>query len=153
MKNIVTTLEQILKIHSPSGYTQNIIEFIEKLFSKNKNLYFKKTNKGSLLISFSPEPELILSGHIDTLGAMIKEIKENGNLEITQLGGYPLTSFEGEYVTIRNSKGKLFRGTFLLNNPADHVNKNVRTEKRELEKMSIRLDELVKSKKKWKSLV
>ena len=147
MKNIVTTLEQILNIHSPSGYTINIISHIEKLFSNNKDLYLKKNNKGSLLISFSESPKLVLSGHIDTLGAMVKEIKSNGTLEITQLGGYPLTSFEGEYVTIRNSKDKLYRGTFLLNNPADHVNKNVRTEKRELDKMSIRFDELVSSKK------
>jgi putative aminopeptidase FrvX len=145
MKNIVTTLEQILKIHSPSGYTLKIIKHIEGLFSKNKSLYIKRAHKGSLLISFSQNPKLILSGHIDTLGAMVKEIKSNGTVEITQLGGYPLTSFEGEYVTIRNSKGKLFRGTFLLNNPADHVNKNVRTEKRELDKMSVRLDELVTS--------
>ncbi len=147
MKNIVSTLESILKINSPSGYTIEVISFIEKIFSKEKELVLTKTNKGSLLVSFSPKPELVLSGHVDTLGAMVKEIKSDGTIEITQLGGYPLTSFEGEYVTIRNSKGKLYRGTFLLNNPADHVNKNVRTEKRELDKMSIRLDELVDSDK------
>ena len=147
MKNIVSTLEQILKINSPSGYTIEIIKYIEKLFAGNKQLFLTRTNKGSLLISFSQKPELVLSGHIDTLGAMVKEIKDDGTIAITQLGGYPLTSFEGEYVTVRNSKGKLFRGTFLLNNPAAHVNRNVNTEKRELDKMSVRLDEIVSSSK------
>lgn len=152
MKNIVTTLEQILKINSPSGYTLKIIDFVEKLFIKDKNLFLKRTNKGSLLVSFSASPKLVLSGHIDTLGAMVKEIKSNGTIEITKLGGYPLTSFEGEYVSIRNSKGKLYRGTFLINNPADHVNKDVTSVKRELEKMSIRLDEQVSSRKEVEKL-
>ena len=144
MKNIIQTLEKILKINSPSGYTIEVINFIEGLF-KNSGLAIKKTNKGSLLVSFSGKPGLVLSGHIDTLGAMVKEIKSDGTLAITEVGGYPLTSFEGEYVTIRNDSGELFRGTFLLNNPASHVNKNVESEKRELNKMSIRLDELVNS--------
>lgn len=152
MKNIIETLECILKINSPTGYTIEIINFIEELFKYEKKLFLKKTNKGSLIVSFDDKPELIISGHIDTLGAMVKEVKSNGTLEITELGSYPLNSFEGEYVTVRNSKGKLFRGTFLLNNPADHVNEKVRTEKRELKNMSVRLDELVYSDKDIKKL-
>jgi len=142
MKNITATLKDILAIHSPTGYTIEMISYIESLL-KDSKVILKKTNKGSLLVSFSEKPELIITGHIDTLGAMVKEINRDGTLAITQLGSYPLNSFEGEYVTIRNSKGKLYTGTFLLNNPADHVNKNVRTEKREPDKMSVRIDELV----------
>lgn len=141
-KNIVSTLESLLKINSPTGYTIDIINYIEDLFRSEEKLFIKKTNKGSLSISFSEKPELMISGHIDTLGAMVKEINSDGTIGITQLGSYPLTSFEGEYVTVRNSRGKLLRGTLLLNNPADHVNKNVRTEKRNPETMSVRLDEL-----------
>jgi putative aminopeptidase FrvX len=152
MIDIVNTLETILKINSPTGFTIDVINHIEGLFKNENNLLITKTNKGSLLISFDENPQLIISGHIDTLGAMVKEIKSDGTLEITLLGSYPLNSFEGEYVTIRNSKGKLFRGTFLLNNPADHANKNVRTEKRENSNMSIRLDELVITDKEVKKL-
>lgn len=146
MKNLASTLEKILKIDSPTGYTHIIISEIEKLLS-DKSLIIKRSNKGALLVSFSEEPKLVLTAHIDTLGAMVKEVKSNGTLEITTLGSYPLTSFEGEYVTVRNFKGKSFRGTFLLNDPADHVNKNVRTAKREADGMSIRLDEKVTSEK------
>jgi putative aminopeptidase FrvX len=144
MDKVIRTLEEILHIPSPTGFTIEIISYLERLFLE-EGLNLKRTNKGSLLVSFDENPELVISGHVDTLGAMIKTVKSNGTLEITQLGGYPLNSFEGEYVSIRNSEGKVFRGTFLLNNPADHVNKNVRTEKRELGTMSIRLDELVSS--------
>lgn len=143
IKDIISTLELILKINSPTGYTLEVTGYIEELFKDNQKVIITKTNKGSLLISFVEKPKLIITGHIDTLGAMVKEIKPNGTLEITMLGGYPLNSFEGEYVTVRNSDGKLFRGTFLLNNPASHVNKNVGSDKRELKSMSVRLDELV----------
>ncbi len=144
MKNVVSTLKEILAVHSPTGYTIEVINYIESLF-KGSKLHITKTNKGALLVSLSESPELVVTGHIDTLGAMVKEVKGDGTLEITELGSYPLNSFEGEYVTIRNSKGKLFRGTFLLNNPAAHVNRNVQSEKRELDKMSVRIDALVYS--------
>jgi putative aminopeptidase FrvX len=146
INSLVSALENILKINSPTGFTENVIKHIEDLFSGRDGLLIKKTNKGSLMISFSEDPRLIITGHIDTLGAMVKEIKSNGTLEITMLGSYPLNSFEGEYVTVRNSDGKLFRGTFLLNNPASHVNRNVNSEKREQNNMSIRLDEEVNAK-------
>ena len=146
IKSIVSSLENILKINSPTGYTEDVISHIEDLFSGLDGLLIKKTNKGSMMISFSEKPRLIITGHIDTLGAMVKEIRSNGTIEISILGSYPLNSFEGEYVTVRNSKGKLFRGTFLLNNPASHVNRNVNTEKRETGTMSVRLDEAVDSK-------
>ena len=144
MKNLVSILEKILKIDSPTGYTHNIIAEIEKMVP-SKDLFIKRSNKGALLVSFNENPELILTAHVDTLGAMVKEVKGNGTLEITTLGSYPLNSFEGEYVTVRNFKGKQFRGTFLLNDPADHVNKKVRTAARESTGMSIRLDENVES--------
>ncbi|HRJ86833.1 MAG TPA: glucanase, partial [Ignavibacteria bacterium] len=129
MNNIVTTLKEILAIDSPTGYTIEVTNHLEKLFS-GMDVISTKTNKGSLLVSFVKDPELIVTGHIDTLGAMVKEIKDDGTLEITRIGGLELNSFEGEYVTIRNFKGELFRGTFLLNNPASHVNKKLGETKR-----------------------
>ena len=86
MNNIVNTLEQILKINSPTGYTIEVINHIESLF-KDNGLILKKTNKGSLLISFDENPEFVVSGHIDTLGAMVKEIKPDGTIGIARLGG------------------------------------------------------------------
>ncbi len=144
MNNIVSTLEKILKINSPTGYTIEVISYVENLF-KDSKLILHKTNKGSLLVSFVKNPELVISGHIDTLGAMVKEIKSDGTLAISKIGGLELTSFEGEYVTIRNFRGETYRGTFLLNNPASHVNKEINATKRDLTNMSIRLDELVKN--------
>ena len=151
MENIIKTLEDLLKINSPSGYTEEVINYIEDLFEKS-GLYISKTNKGSLFVSFSDKPRLVLAGHIDTLGGMVKQVKPNGSLEITQVGGFHMNSIEGEYVTVRNYDGKLFTGTFLMNNPADHVNKELGSAKRSPENMSIRLDEKVKSNEDVKKL-
>lgn len=144
-KKLISSLESLVKIHSPSGFTGDIISYIKKNLPRPADGYVNITNKGSLLISLVAEPKLTIAAHIDTLGAMVKEINSDGTLGITLLGGYPLTSFEGEYVTIRNFNGEFFRGTLLLNNPAAHVNKEVGNTKRDLSNMSIRLDMLVNS--------
>lgn len=151
MKNIVNTLEQILKINSPTGYTIEMIGHLEQIF-KQLPVKITKTNKGSLLVSFDDNPELVISGHIDTLGAMVKEINDDGTIAISKIGGLVLTSFEGEYITVRSFSGKEYRGTFLLNNPAAHVNKEVESTKRNISNMSIRLDELVNNVNEVKAL-
>lgn len=145
MDNVLKTLEELLKINSPSGYTDEVVNCIQDSF-KDTSLLIKRTNKGALLISFVEDPRLVIAGHIDTLGGMVKEIRSDGTLKITQIGGYHMSAFEGEYVNVRGYDGKLHTGTLLLNNPADHVNKNFGSTKREPDNMSIRLDELVKSK-------
>jgi len=151
MENIVKTLEELLKINSPSGYTDEVIEYIEDRF-KNDDVHIVKTNKGSLFISLTENPRLALAGHIDTLGAMVKEVKSDGKLVITEIGGYRTNSIEGEYVTVRNYDGKLFTGTYLMNNPADHVNKDLGSAKRGTDNMSVRLDALIKSPEDLKKL-
>lgn len=149
MSELVSTLETILKIHSPTGYTKEIISYLVNEF-QHLPVKLGMTNKGSLLVSFSDNPELVIAGHIDTLGAMVKEVNSDGTLGITTLGSYPLNSFEGEYVTVRNYNGELYRGTFLLKNPAAHVNKSIGDTKRELSTMAIRLDELAETPEKVK---
>ncbi len=129
MDNVIKTLEELLRIDSPSGYTGDVIKYIRDSF-KDTPLHIKRTNKGALLISFVEEPKLVIAGHIDTLGGMVKEVKGDGTLKITQIGGYHLSAFEGEYVNVRGYDGKLHTGTLLLNNPADHVNKNFGITKR-----------------------
>lgn len=138
-EQITTTLKNILSINSPSGYTIEINNYLEELFNQN-GIPFTKTNKGSLLVSFSDEPRLVLTAHVDTLGGMVKEVKSDGKIEITSIGGLQLNAIESEYVTIRNSEGKLFRGTFLMNDPATHVNKDIGSQKRDASNMAIRLD-------------
>jgi len=138
----ISTLKKLCSINSPSGYTIEINDYLKGVFDEF-SINYTESNKGSILVPFSDAPELVVTAHVDTLGAMVKEIREDGWLGISLIGGYSFNSIEGEYVTVRNSNGKLFRGTFLLNNPALHVNKDFSSQKRDAANMGIRLDEEV----------
>jgi len=147
----LTTIKKMIDIPSPSGYTDEIIDFIE---NEMKALPYQctRTYKGSLIVSTVKDPEVMVIGHIDTLGGMISEITDSGTLRVSQLGGYPPNSFEGEYVTVITMKGKHVRGTFLVDNPAAHVNKDVKGTERIMANMHIRLDAIVRSKNEVKKL-
>lgn len=140
---IINLLEDLLRIPSPSGYTEAVIDHLAHLAGK-AGWKSKKTNKGALLVANHPHPELLVSGHVDTLGAMVRGINGDGSLAITGWG-MVLPMFEGGYVTVHTSSGALLSGTLLLENPAAHVNREVHSIERKMERMFIRLDAEVKS--------
>ncbi len=135
----IEIIRELVGIASPSGYTETIISHIEERLTATK-WTVARNRKGALLVTGPTPPRLIVAAHIDTLGGMVSRIRKDGSLEITQLGGWPVNSFEGEYCSIRANSGAQFRGTFLLNNPAAHVNHDVQKTERDMKKMHIRLD-------------
>ena len=145
MERVVEILREILEIPSPTGYTKEVLAHIEKKLER-AGIKTRYTNKGALLAYNHPEPELIIAGHVDTLGAMVKGILPNGHLSFTRIGGLLLPTFEGEYCTIITRSGKRLRGTLLLKNPSVHVNREAGKKERKEENMYIRLDELVEKK-------
>lgn len=144
-------IRELVDIHSPSGYTDDVIAHIEQRL-RDKGYIIKRTNKGALLVSNTDDPQYAVCAHIDTLGGMVKEINSDGTLGLTQIGGWPVNSFEGEYVTVRTSSSKQFRGTFLLKNPAAHVNREVGSTKRDMSNTHVRLDSASSSEKETKAL-
>lgn len=138
------TIKKLVDVASPSGYTDEVITLIENEL-KHLPYHVRRTYKGSLIVSTSEDPELMVMGHIDTLGGMVSEITEKGTLRVSQLGGYPPNSFEGEYVSIVTMSGKQYRGTFLVDNPAAHVNKDVKGTERIMTNMHVRIDAVVSS--------
>lgn len=87
-----------------------------------------------------------LSAHVDTLGAMVRSISNEGKLKITNIGGSIIPTLDGEYCTIRTRDGKLYTGTFLSTSPAAHVFEDSATKVRDLKNMEVRIDEVVNSK-------
>ncbi|MDY3052493.1 MAG: M42 family metallopeptidase [Ndongobacter sp.] len=63
----------------------------------------------------------LVTAHIDTLGAMVKDIRDNGRLRLTQIGGYAWGSVEGENVTVFATGGKEVTGTLLPDKASVHV--------------------------------
>lgn len=149
MDYVIDRLEKLLNIPSPSGNTSRAIDFIEKEFS-SLGLSTYRTNKGALIgtiVGENKDKEVTLSAHVDTLGGMVKEIKSNGRLKFTQIGGYVWSTVEGEYVQVENSQGKLYSGTVLITKASSHVHgEETKTTERNMDNMEIRLDEKVSSK-------
>ncbi|HIE24408.1 MAG TPA: M42 family peptidase [Anaerolineales bacterium] len=148
-KKMISFLVELLNTPSPTGYTDEAIKFIEETFSQFPDLTMKRTNKGALIIKWDSETAgeaRALTAHTDTLGGMVKEIKQNGRLQITTLGGLLLNGVETEGCHIFTQKGKKIRGSYMINKASSHVygretNKTERSE----ETMEIRLDAKTKS--------
>lgn len=141
-------LEELLNIPSPTGDTEEAVAFVEKEFKALK-VPTERTNKGALLATIKGESEeaITFSAHVDTLGLMVKEVKSNGRLRISKVGGYAWTSVEGEYVTISTLEGKKYTGTVLSTKASTHIFADeTNSMKRDDDNMEVRIDEKVKSK-------
>lgn len=139
-------LEELLNIYSPTGDTENAICFMEKKF-KALNIPCRRTNKNALIATIEGEEKeaITFSGHVDTLGLMVKEIKANGRLAFSLVGGFSPTSVETENVFIKTYNGKLIPGTALYNEASVHVYDTTTTGQRSIKNMEIRIDEDVKT--------
>ncbi|HKL47252.1 MAG TPA: M42 family metallopeptidase [Candidatus Izemoplasmatales bacterium] len=144
---IIDFAQKILSIPSPSGYTRHVIEAIEKEASI-LGYQASQTKKGNLIIDVKglSNQRLGLSGHVDTLGAMVRSINNEGQLKFTTIGGPIWPTLDGEYCTIHTRDGKDFSGTFLSTSPSSHVYKKAGSEVRNPEQMVVRIDEVVRSK-------
>ena len=135
---IINILKDLLSIYSPTGYTQDVLKYIETLLKKN-GIKCRYTNKGALIACNHKKPTMASAAHIDTLGLMVRDINPDGTLSITKLGGPMLPAFEGNSVKIFSDK-RTYTGSLILNNPATHVNKNAESTVRTEENMHIRID-------------
>lgn len=148
LSDILGFAKAILNIPSPSGFTDNVIEYITEEIAK---LGYKtqKTKKGNLLVEVKGKSENVLglSGHVDTLGAMVRSITSEGNLKFTTIGGPIWPTLDGEYCTIHTRSNKDYQGTFLSNSPSTHVFKDASSLSRSPDTMVVRIDEVVKTKK------
>ena len=146
MNEIVEKLASLLKIPSPTGDTKAAIDFVDSLF-KELGIKTAQTSKGALIATIHGRDatrSVTLSGHVDTLGAMVKEIKDNGRLKLSQLGSYVMSTVEGEHVQITTMDGKCYTGTVVITKASSHVHgEETRTLDRSTANMEVRLDEVV----------
>lgn len=145
---IVEQIEKLANIPSPSGYTHRAIKFLEDTLD-NGGVSFRLTRKGALMATIEGRDntrERVISAHIDTLGAMVKEIKANGRIKFTQIGGYMLNSVENENCFIETSENNTYSGTLLTTKPSVHIHSDARTIERNIDNMEIVLDEKISTK-------
>ena len=139
--------EQLLSIDSPAGFTDYAALWLKSSFEM---LGFSTaiTTKGGVLVDLGGEDTdngLLLAAHADTLGGMVAQVKGNGGLRISPLGGMNPYNAEAENVRIYTRSGKVLEGTFQLCNASIHVNGDYNTAKRTFDNMEVLLDEDVHS--------
>ncbi|MDD3224410.1 MAG: M42 family metallopeptidase [Clostridium sp.] len=141
-------LNNILSIPSPTGFTNNLTDYIKEELHLI-NAYYYTTTKGNVVVKIDGTDKdnvRTFSSHLDTLGAMVKEVKSNGRLSLTPVGGFMMNSIEGENCTIYTLDNKIYSGTIQTIKPSVHIHSDAKDLKREPENMEVVLDEKVFSK-------
>ncbi|MGG0657092.1 M42 family metallopeptidase [Rummeliibacillus pycnus] len=144
-KETVELLKKLANVASPSGYTMDIMKFMSGIL-RELGVQFKQTNKGALIATIpgeNNERHRLLTAHVDTLGAMVKDIKSSGRLKLSMVGGFNWNAVEGEYCTIHTASGKKVRGTILMHETSVHVYKGAGDLPRNDEHIEVRVDEKV----------
>jgi putative aminopeptidase FrvX len=138
-------ITDLVSIPSPSGNTNEVITYVEK-FLAELQIPTYRNRKGGLIATIEGKDSSkhrMLTAHVDTLGAMVKEVKSNGRLKIDLIGGFKYNSIEGEYCQIETSSGKKYTGTILMHQTSVHVYKDAGKAERNQENIEIRIDEKV----------
>lgn len=142
---MISFLEQLIAIDSPTGYTDEAATFLVDTFTA-LGLHPVRTGKGAVKVALGERPTIGMAAHTDTLGAIVRTIKSDGTLAFSVLGGPLLPSFEGAYVRIHTMDNRVYSGTLLLDNPSTHANKDAGTVVRTTDGMHVRIDEPVRTK-------
>ena len=143
-------LVQLLKTPSPTGYTEDALHLVREALATLK-LDTRFNTKGGLIATWQGKSNVrgrALTAHVDTLGAMVKEIDNGtGRLRLSKIGGLTWNSVEGETCSIFTNSGRVYRGTILPRRASVHVHGGPEVEKSERTdaSMEVRLDAKVRS--------
>ena len=135
---------ELLAIDSPTGFTSGAVRYVKDEFEA-LGFSVTVTEKGGVLVDLGGKEDslggLLLEAHLDTLGGMVAELKGNGRLRITNLGGMRAENAECENVRVYTRGGNVYEGTLQLINPSVHVNGQYADTKRTFDTTEIVLDE------------
>lgn len=142
---ILEQTQNLLAIDSPSGYSAEAAEYV---LNEYRRLGYEAslTVKGGVLADLGGEDGengVLLEAHVDTLGGMVAQVKGNGRLKISRLGGLNPNNVEAENCRVITRSGKKYEGTFQLEDASIHVNGEYSDAKRDFDNMEVVLDEKV----------
>ena len=115
---------ELLAIDSPTGYTDRAAAWVKEQFEA-LGFEARLTVKGGVTVDLggkNAEEGILLEAHTDTLGGMVAEVKGNGRLRLTALGGMKADNGETENVKVYTRGGRVIEGTLQLCNASVHVN-------------------------------
>lgn len=146
MNYMMEQLQKLLSIDSPSGFTGKVTDYLLEEYTR---LGYQpvKTKKGGVLVDLGGSGNAVLTmAHVDTLGAMVAEIKSNGRLRLTRVGGLNANNVETENCRVYTLDGRIYEGTVQLQDASLHVNVDYQKEERTFDSVEVLLDANVSSK-------
>jgi peptidase M42 family hydrolase len=116
------SLKRLLATPSPTSYTDNVVRDccaeLDRL-----GVPYEVTRRGAIracLTGKTRRPARAIAAHVDTLGAQVKRIKENGRLEVVPIGHWNARLAEGARCTILTEHGG-YTGTILPLKASGHT--------------------------------
>ncbi|WP_246238222.1 M42 family metallopeptidase [Alkalicoccus luteus] len=153
-EDVRTLIEELVLIPSPSGSTTEVISKVEAYF-EDLGIRTERLRKGGLLAELpgrEKAEQRMMTAHVDTLGAMVKEVKSDGRLKLDLIGGFLYNAVEGEYCEIETAGGERYTGTILMKQTSVHVYDNAGKAERSIDNMEVRIDEKTSSKEETEAL-
>jgi putative aminopeptidase FrvX len=134
----------LLNTPSPTGFTDQALSYVEAHLA-DLPVECRRLAKGALVAEWpgrAATAPRALTAHVDTLGAMVKQVKSSGRLRLTKLGGFHWNTVEGEGVSVFTASGRVLRGSLLVSKASSHVHgAETGDMKRDDAGMEVRLDE------------
>jgi peptidase M42 family hydrolase len=115
-------LKALLAIPSPTGFTDEAVRYTARELER-LGLEVMLTRRGAIRAlrpGIARRSARGLVSHLDTLGAQVKQLKDNGRLELVPIGHWSARFAEGARVSIFSSKGT-YRGTILPLKASGHT--------------------------------
>lgn len=145
-------MQELMAMTSPTGMTAAASAY---LLEQLTALGFqpRQMRKGTVVCELGGEGHpLLLSAHVDTLGAMVRSVKGNGRLRYTKIGGWNDNAIENENVTVHTRSGKTYSATVQSVHASRHVWGDITAEKRDDNALEVVVDEITHSKAETEAL-
>lgn len=107
-------LLEMLAIPSPTGFTDTIVRYVAERL-KELGIPFELTRRGTIRATLKGRrysPDRAVSAHLDTIGAIVREIHANGRVGLAPVGCWSSRFAEGSRVSLFTDSGVL-RGSVL----------------------------------------
>ena len=141
MERILETLRELMAIDSPTGMTRRCENYVVQAL-EGMGYRPEHTRKGSVICELKKGTHpILLTAHLDTLGAMVRAIKPNGCLRYSGIGGWNGNSIENECVRVYTRDGKVYSATVQSVHASRHVWGDTSEDRRNDETLEVVLDE------------
>ncbi len=114
LKYLQKVLLEMLAIPSPTGFTDTIVRYVAERLEE-LGIPFELTRRGTIRATLKANRiarTAPVSAHLDTIGASVREVKDNGRLALAPVGCWSSRFAEGSRVSVFTDTG-VIRGSVL----------------------------------------